>query len=558
MASSPSKSHDIEMHEVPTKSTDRQDDLALAKLGKKAVLKRRFGFLSILGFSCTVLITWEGSLVLFLVGFQNGGPAGVIYGYLVVWLGTVSVFMVLSELVSMAPTSGGQYHWVSMLAPRNLQRILSYVSGWLTLAGWLASLGSGAFLTGGLIQGLLMLCQPDTYVPQNWHVTLLYWAVIAFCVFINVAAGWLLPKFEGALLVLHILGFFAILIPLIVLGPQGDAKEIFTTFVNMGGWQTQGLSFCIGIMGSVFAFVGGDGPIHLSEEIHNAQIVVPRSIMTGIAINGSLGFAMILTVLFRLGDLDAVLEENPAFPFMAVFHRAVQSRSGAAVMASIVMVLTISANVGFSASTSRICWAFARDRGLPGWRTLSKVSDRTSIPVYAVATTSLIACLLALVNIGSMAAFNGVISVAIAGLFSSYLLTSSLLLYRRCTGGILPANESFDENTPSTLPDGTFRPTWGPWRVPGAIGIANNVFACAYLTFVFFFSFWPSFAEVVPANMNWSVLVTGFIAVFSAVYYLVWAKHTYHGPVVDISPQYVHDVSRSVDHSRDVGEFPGK
>ena len=83
MASSPSKSHGIELHEVPMRSTERQDDLALAKLGKKAVLKvcfgiswkwgrciankwvfqRRFGFLSILGFSCTVLITWEGSLV---------------------------------------------------------------------------------------------------------------------------------------------------------------------------------------------------------------------------------------------------------------------------------------------------------------------------------------------------------------------------------------------------------------------------------------------------------------------------------------------------------------
>ncbi|KAI4611129.1 hypothetical protein J4E83_008072 [Alternaria metachromatica] len=534
MAFSLTKSSEPELNTTRPRSSDKHDDLALARLGKKAVLKRRFGFLSILGFSCTVLITWEGSLVLFLVGFQNGGPAGVIYGYLIVWLGTVSVFMVLSELVSMAPTSGGQYHWVSMLAPKSSQKLLSYISGWLTLCGWLASLGSGAFLTGGLIQGLLMLCQPDTYVPQNWHVTLLYWAIIAFCVFINIAAGWLLPKFEGALLVLHILGFFAILIPLLVLGPQGNAKETFTTFVNMGHWQTQGLSFCIGIMGSVFAFVGGDGPIHLSEEIQNAQIVVPRSIMTGIAINGSLGFVMMVTVLLRMGDLDTVLLENPAFPFMAIFHRAVQSRSGAAVMASIVMVLTISANVGFSASTSRICWAFARDRGLPGWRTLSKVSDRTSIPVYAVAFTSFIACLLALVNIGSTTAFNGVISVAIAGLFSSYLLTSSLLLYRRCTGAILPPSESFDTDSQSTTSDGMVRAVWGPWRLPGSIGIANNVFACAYLSFVFFFSFWPSFAEVTPANMNWAILVTGTIAVISAVYYAVWARKTYHGPVVEI------------------------
>jgi choline transport protein len=96
--------------------------------------------------------------------------------------------------------------------------------------------------------------------------------------------------------------------------------------------------------------------------------------MIGIAINGTLGLGMLLTILFRMGDLSAVLDENPAFPFMAIFHRAVQSRSGAAVMASLVMLLTISANVGVSASTSRICWAFARDKGLPGWKTLSKVT----------------------------------------------------------------------------------------------------------------------------------------------------------------------------------------
>jgi choline transport protein len=313
----------------------------------------------------------------------------------------------------------------------------------------------------------------------------------------------------------------------------------------------------------------------LSEEIQNAQIVVPRSIMTGIAINGTLGFAMILTVLFRIGDVDAVLAENPAFPFMAIFHQAVQSRAGAAVMASIVMLLTISANVGFSASTSRICWAFARDRGLPGWRLLSKVriylffayllaststdpaqvSDRTSIPVYAVAFTSIVASVLALVNIGSTTAFNGVISVSIAGLFSSYLLTSCLLLYRRCTGGIVLSSAALDTHThPSaTTADSTVRATWGPWRIPGALGIANNAFACVYLLFVFFFSFWPSYADVTPENMNWSILVTGAIALLSAVYYLVWARRTYDGPVIEVGPQYVQDMSMSAQRDHEAG-----
>ena len=38
--------------------------------------------MSMLGFSCTVLITWEGSLILFLNGLSNGGSAGLIYGYI--------------------------------------------------------------------------------------------------------------------------------------------------------------------------------------------------------------------------------------------------------------------------------------------------------------------------------------------------------------------------------------------------------------------------------------------------------------------------------------------
>ncbi|KAJ5059397.1 amino acid permease-domain-containing protein [Bipolaris maydis] len=515
------KNGDIELDVVSTGSTDKQDDLALARLGKKAVLKRRFGFLSILGFSCTVLITWEASLVLFLVGFQNGGPAGVIYGYIVVWAGTVSVFIVLSELVSMAPTSGGQYHWVSMLAPQNSKVLLSYVSGWLSLCGWLASLGSGAFLTGGLIQGLIMLCRPTSYVPQNWHVTLFYWAIIAFCIFINVGAGWLLPKFEGSLLFLHILGFFAILIPLLVMGPQGDAKEIFTTFFEYGRLEESGIELLCGHHGERVCF-RGDGPIHLSEEIQNAQVVVPRSIMIGIAMNGTLGFGMLLTVLFRMGDLSSVLAENPAFPFMAIFHRAVQSRSGAAVMASLVML-----------STSRICWAFARDKGLPGWRTLSKVSSRTQIPRLRRSLHKHNRLPPRPHQHRLHTAFNGIISVAIAGLFSSYLLTCSLLLYRRCTGGIVsqPDHSHVPSTTnPTAIPSSSISQTtrpyavWGPWRLPAALGIANNAFAF----------FWPSFAQVTVQNMNWAVLVTSVIAGMSIVYYVVWARKVYRGPVVEV------------------------
>lgn len=211
--------------------------------------------MSILGFSCTVLITWEGTLILFLVGFTNGGPAGVIYGFLFVWFGNLCVFSTLSELASMAPTSGGQYHWVSMLAPPSSRRFLSYLTGWLTVAGWQASVASAGYLTGTLIQGLIALTVPG-YNFMSWHGTLLYWAVIFFAVLINTVISNLLPKFEGLILILHIIGFFVILIPLITLAPHGSASDVFTTFLNQGNWPSQGLSFFIGLTGNAFAFVG--------------------------------------------------------------------------------------------------------------------------------------------------------------------------------------------------------------------------------------------------------------------------------------------------------------
>ncbi|KAI1844989.1 hypothetical protein JX265_008426 [Neoarthrinium moseri] len=399
-----------------------RDDATLARLGKRPVLKRNFGFWTILGFSCTILITWEGSLIVFLSGLQNGGPSGILYGFILVWIGTISVFATLSELASMAPTSGGQYHWVSMMAPTSYRRFLSFITGWLTLTGWQAATASGAYLTGTAIQGLILLTHPDYLdTMQNWHGTLFFWAVLILGYSINTALSSMLAKFEGLVLVLHIIGFFAIIFPLVFLSEHTPSDVVWNDWLNLGEWPTQGLSLCIGILGNVFAFVGGDGAIHMSEEVRNPAVTVPWSLMIGLCINGVLGFAMLIATMYCMGDIEMRLEENPIYPFMAIFYNAVGSLAGATVMSAFVVILAFSATTGLVSSTSRVYWAFARDRGLPGWRILKKVSRRTSIPVYCVMITVTVSIILSLINIGSATAFNGVISISVAGLFGSYL-----------------------------------------------------------------------------------------------------------------------------------------
>lgn len=45
----------------------------------------------------------------------------------------------------------------------------------------------------------------------------------------------------------------------------------------------------------------------MSEEIENAALNVPRAIFTTMILNGSTGFAMVLAVLFCIGDVESVL-----------------------------------------------------------------------------------------------------------------------------------------------------------------------------------------------------------------------------------------------------------
>ena len=92
-------------------SVSQRDAETLRRLGKKPVLKRNFGFMSVLGFATTITIAWETTLITIQYGLSNGGPGGLIYQFIFVWLGVMISFVVISELASMAPVSGGQYHW---------------------------------------------------------------------------------------------------------------------------------------------------------------------------------------------------------------------------------------------------------------------------------------------------------------------------------------------------------------------------------------------------------------------------------------------------------------
>lgn len=524
-------------------SAIERDRNELARVGKKEVLRRNFAFMSMLGFGCIVLNTWEGVLILFVMGFANGGPSGLVYGFIITWIGTLSIFTVLSELSSMVPTSGGQYYWCAMLGPRKYRKLLSYVTGWLTVCGWQGAATSAFLLAGSIVQSLIIL-NNDTYEPKSWQALLIMYACIIGAVLTNTVVSSFLPAIEGAILICHVVGFFAILITVTYLAPvHNSATEVFNFFLNNGGWPTQGLSVFIGMISTVFIFLGADSVIHMSEEVQNASVTVPRATVMSIMVNGALGFGMLIGILFSLGDdLKGLLKSPYGYPFIQIFMNSTRSRSASTVLTAVLLALIFFSTIGVVATASRMTWSFARDRGLPGWKTLSKVDSRTSIPFAAISLTAAISVLLLLISLGSSTALNDIISFSVNSFYGSYMISAALLLWCRLTGRI---NEPGDDVIASAMnANGDFNLVWGPWRLRGWWGIANNAFACAWMTVVLFFSSWPNETPVTAATMNYSIFITIFVVVASAMYYWFWAKKAYVGAIVEVEAVESREVSQ--------------
>jgi choline transport protein len=112
----------------------------------------------------------------------------------------------------------------------------------------------------------------------------------------------------------------------------------------------------------------------MSEEVRQARTVVPQSLMASVAINGILGFGMLVAVLFCIGNIPDALNSKTGFTFIEVFTQALESNGFATGLVALLLVLFIFCAVAVLAATSRVTWAFARDNGLPGSFWIKRVS----------------------------------------------------------------------------------------------------------------------------------------------------------------------------------------
>lgn len=132
--------------------------------------------------------------------------------------------------------------------------------------------------------------------------------------------------------------------------------------------------------------------------------------------------------------------------------------------------------------------------------------------------------------------------MSISGLYLSYMVCCILLLYRRCTGGILEMADYRSRNNSGILSEMDeyminttgAKLVWGPFHFKGIPGALVNVIAIVYMSIAVFFSFWPPTARVTAATMNYSAFATAGVMFLTAVYYVTRAKKIYKGPVIEL------------------------
>lgn len=163
------------------------------------------------------------------------------------------------------------------------------------------------------------------------------------------------------------------------------------------------------------------------------------------------------------------------------------------------LVTVITVFLGCIASTSRLTWAWSRDGALPSW--FAYVDPRYRVPVRSLWLSISIVMVLCLLNLASNIAIGIVISLGTFGLFQSYFIAISCVIYARATGRLEDAGWSL-----------------GRWGWP------MNICGLLYTGWVGIFLVFPNYLPIDAAYMNYALPINVFVWIFAGVTWFAWAR----------------------------------
>ncbi|MDT4938959.1 MAG: hypothetical protein QOG80_2630 [Pseudonocardiales bacterium] len=417
------------------------DEQRLAELGYKQELNRSWSGFSNFAISFSIISILAGCFTTFGVGWNNGGPAAIAWGWPIAGALILVIGLCMSELVSAFPTSGGIYWWASKLGGPKA----GYYTGWLNLVGLLAIVASVAYGCATFFDLTL-----DVY-STSWashyslkRVFVIFVVVLLIAAIVNIFSSQLLAILNNISVWWHVFGA-ALVVGILIFAPSHHAsfKSVFTHTVNntaFFGGHTGGVAFFLGVLPlsvilTQYTITGYDASAHLSEETHKAADAAAKGIWRSIFFSAIGGWILLLAFLFAVQNEGAVSAGGGGFTGGSVgiiFLQALTTNWASLVLA-ISTIGQFFCTVACMTSTTRMLFAFSRDGAVPGAKYWSRL-NRNRVPVYGVMLSVVIAVLITLpaivtVNIPvgnelvpSPVAFFAVVSIGVVGLYVAFAI----------------------------------------------------------------------------------------------------------------------------------------
>lgn len=418
-----------------------EDELHLAQLGYTQELHRSWSGFSNFAISFSIISILAGCFTSFGLGWNNGGPAAIAWGWPIISCFILLVGLCLSELVSAYPTSGGIYWWAAKLGGPKA----GFYTGWLNLIGLVAILASVAYGSATFLD-LTLGTLSETWLAgySLKRVFVMFVVILTVVAVINIFSSHLLAMINNISVWWHVAGAAAV-IGILFLVPEQHAGvgDVFTKTINnsgmfggaTSGWGWLLLVLPISAILTQYTITGYDASAHLSEETKSAADAATKGIWRSIFYSAIGGWILLLAFLFAVQDADAVSASGGAVA--TIFSQALNSK-----MAALVLIISTAGQLfcttACQTSASRMLFAFSRDRAVPGHRLWSAVNSRR-VPANAVMITALVAAALTLpalveVDVNGApvpVAFFAVVSIGVVGL---YLCFAVPIYYRLKVG----------------------------------------------------------------------------------------------------------------------------
>ncbi|SCV01300.1 LAMI_0G10594g1_1 [Lachancea mirantina] len=486
-----------------TTTTESKTEEAEYELGAGTQLRKQFSLWSILGVGFGLTNSWFGISTSMVTGIMSGGPMMIVYGIMIIASISVCIGVSLGELSSAYPHAGGQFWWSLKLAPPKYKRLAAYMCGSFAWAGSVFTSASTTLSVATELVGMYALTHPDFEV-KRWHVFVCFEILHLFLTIFN-CYGKSLPLISSSALYISLFSFLTITITVLACshGNYNEAKFVFATFYNETGWKNSGLAFIVGLINPAWSFSCLDCATHMAFEVERPERVIPIAIMGTVAIGFTTSLCYVIAMFFSLHNLDAIVNSNTGAPILDIFYQALGNKAGAEILGCLILFTSFGCVIACHTWQARLCWSFARDKGLPYSHLWAKVDPRLGVPLNAHLFSCSLIVLLGVLYLASSTAFNSLITGCIAFLLLSYIVPVICLLMKK-----------------RQIRHGPF------WL--GKFGFFSNIVLLGWTVFAIVFFSFPFEMPVDRNNMNYaSVVIVGY-PVFSVAYWFLGARKNFH------------------------------